>query len=108
LKRELKTRLPAPVHLPFLHVALFDVSKGLDTISLKNWYVIQTFSNLHANVEVWKIHKLVQSHKFMELDFGLVKVSIKIGIKLCTLQLYLEGPVKKMKYSGQTEGWSNG
>jgi hypothetical protein len=61
--------------------------QGLDAIPLKNWYVIQTFSNLHTNVEVWKIHKLiklVQFHKFMELDFGPGKVSIKIGIKLCS------------------------
>ena len=47
-------------------------------------YVIETFSNLHPNVEVRKIHKLVQFHKFMELDFGPAKVSIKIGIKWCS------------------------
>jgi hypothetical protein len=33
-------------------------------------YVIETFSNLHSNVEVWKLHKLVEFHKFMELDFS--------------------------------------
>ena len=42
----------------------------------------QTFSNLHANVEVWKKNKQFQFIIFIPENFGPPKIGIKIGIKL--------------------------
>ena len=65
-------RLEATVDLTSRRCVFLNFFKGPWGWNAQFWYVIETFSNLHPNVEVWKFYKLnlVEFHKFMELDFS--------------------------------------
>jgi hypothetical protein len=63
-------RLQAAVDLTSRRCVFLNFFKGPWGCNAQFWYVIETFSNLHPNVEVWKFHKLVEFHKFIELDFS--------------------------------------